>query len=191
MDPITLGILYPTFAVVIATARPKWEISSPKESSASYIFSPDKFAALHSSRGVSQTEHPVYESYLPSLTTPRELVLSELYRYASLPSDWNGEGAVPLSSRTVEEAKEFIGKFPENLPLPSPMLSPDGSLGFYWDFQEGYVDIEISESGLISVYARSRVPGYPEYFEDNLSWRNDSQAWIGRAFAMLAGSPTS
>lgn len=191
MDPITLGILYPTFAIAIATARPKWELSSPTESVASYVFAPETLASLPSHKVFSQTEHTLYDAFQPLITNPRESVLAELYRYASLPNNWDGEGAISLSSETVAEAKEFIGKFPENLPLPSPMLSPDGCLGFYWDFPEGYVDIEIGQSGLISVYARSRVPGYPEYFEDNLNWRDRTQNWIGKAFAMLASASVS
>lgn len=47
-------------------------------------------------------------------------------------SNWNGEGADPISDAAIKEARAFLYKFPTTLPLPEVIAEPDGYLGLEW-----------------------------------------------------------
>jgi hypothetical protein len=47
-------------------------------------------------------------------------------------SNWNGEGADPVSNEAIKEARAFLYKFPTTMPLPEVIAEPDGYLGLEW-----------------------------------------------------------
>lgn len=47
-------------------------------------------------------------------------------------SNWNGEGADPISNAAIKDARAFLYKFPTTLPLPDVIAEPDGYLGLEW-----------------------------------------------------------
>lgn len=52
------------------------------------------------------------------------------------------------------------------MPLITPMISYDGTIGFYVDTDEYYIDIELEEQKTVSVYMRNRINDKEEYFEN-------------------------
>ena len=47
-------------------------------------------------------------------------------------SDWDGDGALPVSTFSALQAKEFVRNLPEHMPMPEVAPEPDGSLSLDW-----------------------------------------------------------
>jgi hypothetical protein len=56
------------------------------------------------------------------------LTLPTLYRQ----DNWNGEGARAIPDTAIEEARLFLERLPETIPLPEIIFEPDGYLGLEW-----------------------------------------------------------
>ena len=88
---------------------------------------------------------------------PRLEAVSELfnlYRECSHP-DWDGEGALPISAGTIQEAAKFLSALPLTLRTPEIVPEPSGAIGFEWRFGPNAVFVasvhgtqEISYAGL-------------------------------------------
>lgn len=59
------------------------------------------------------------------------LDLRRVQRAASKPN-WDGYGALPIDSRSVEQALRFIQALPTTVPAPDISADPDGEVGFLW-----------------------------------------------------------
>ena len=51
--------------------------------------------------------------------------------------DWDGEGAFPLDSDSIEFMGMLLSVYPTALALPEIFPDPDGTLGLDWDFSDG------------------------------------------------------
>jgi hypothetical protein len=47
--------------------------------------------------------------------------------------NWNGEGGLPVSGATVEQAFRFIKLLPSTAPTPDVSADADGEVSFDWD----------------------------------------------------------
>jgi hypothetical protein len=133
------------------TSRPNWiRLTSQTSSSLSVKSQPDCFYEI--------------ERFYPD--TKVEKIIREVYRYASLSDGWDGDGSLAPKTEHVLAAENFIKKLPKRYPLPSPMLSYTGVLGFYWDEEQAYADIEFIDKNKVSLYFRSRTDkNIEKYFE--------------------------
>ena len=46
--------------------------------------------------------------------------------------NWDGEGALPISTRTLQEAVKFLTALPLTIPTPEVVPEPMGAIGFEW-----------------------------------------------------------
>jgi len=78
--------------------------------------------------------------------------IREVY-YEASKEDWDGYDAEPISEETLIEAKKFARMLPPSLPLPEIVPEPDGSIGFEWYRQKGYVFVVSVAGNNVITYA--------------------------------------
>lgn len=110
---------------------------------------------------------------------------SELFSYQDLAAGWDGEGSVPVNPAHVAAASSLLEIIPAGIPLPKPMLSPDGELGLYWKDDRWFADAVIEDSAHFSLFVRSLKEGNREVFIDSISIGPDAPAIIKKAFAAV------
>lgn len=104
-------------------------------------------------------------------------VYSELESYLSLTNGWDGVGSIAPKEHDVARALALIGSLPSSFPLPTPMVSPNGELGLYWDTGANYADINFEPDGKISLYSRSRASPEIEKFIDGIDVTQLTNSW--------------
>lgn len=64
----------------------------------------------------------------------KEQVMSTIYETAvdCRIADWDGYGALPLSSKSVAYGIQFVRLLPDNTPMPEVSPEPDGMLALDW-----------------------------------------------------------
>ena len=69
--------------------------------------------------------------------------------------NWDGEGALPISTRTLQEAVRFLTALPLTIQTPEVIPEPLGSIGFEWRAEKSAVFVasvhgtqEITYAGL-------------------------------------------
>ena len=77
---------------------------------------------------VERTEQSV------ALFGPKAIALSELSQLAEecASPDWDGYGAEALDVRAVRLAREIVRSLPDDLPMPSFSVEPDGCVSLDW-----------------------------------------------------------
>lgn len=162
MEPLTTLALVAAFiAPVPATRRPEWTSAT---------------RALESTGPALDTDRPLLAMaastewiLLPPASTirpDRKVALSaEIDSYQRLRDGWNEEGSVAPTELSGAAAIRFIDSFPAGLPLPRPMVSSKGHLGFFWDLENGYADLSFDSEGVGSFFSRSK-DGTEQYFAD-------------------------
>jgi len=90
-----------------------------------------------------------------------------------LEANWDGYGAMPISSETYSEARKLLRMIPSSLPRPDISAEPDGEITFEW-YKEKYSVFVISVGGnnLITyagLFGKSNKIHGTEYFADELS----------------------
>jgi hypothetical protein len=82
----------------------------------------------------------------------RSKLVHQVTLYGHLEPGWDGEDSLPPPADAVDAALSFIRLIPSKLPLPVPMLTPSGRyVGFYWDRPTTFIDVEIYQTGAISI----------------------------------------
>lgn len=81
--------------------------------------------------------------------------------------NWDGEGAVALSPRTVEIAQQLIDKFPSYIAEPDVSASPHGEIDFDWaNSQNAMLTVSVEPSEKIAfafLSGNTRVRGSEEW----------------------------
>ena len=95
-----------------------------------------------------------------------EQLINEIKSYGLLGDNWDGEGSKAATTDNVNQALALLETLPPKMPLPSPMVSSDGSVGLYWSAKDYYIDIEMENNYCFSLYARSRIGESKEIFID-------------------------
>ena len=98
---------------------------------------------------------------------PKIEIIEQLKSYLFLEKDWDGYGGIGPAIEAVNDAIFTVKSIPDNLPLPTPMISGDGEVGVYWKFGNTFIDIEFSGDGLSTYYIRTHEG--KEYFGDDIS----------------------
>ena len=96
--------------------------------------------------------------------------LSEVYRECSR-ADWDGYGALAITSNTYQEARSVINALPLSMPLPDIVAEPTGEIGFEWRKGKGYIFV-VSVGGkyqmtYAGLFGGNSVHG-SEYFDRTL-----------------------
>lgn len=91
--------------------------------------------------------------------------VAEINRYATFKDGWAEEESLAPKPQDIAHALTVLSLWPQNLPLIVPMISYDGTIGFYVDTEGYYVDIEIEENNTVSVYMRNRINNKEDFYE--------------------------
>ncbi len=114
-----------------------------------------------------------------------EWLRSELMNYQHLPAGWDGEGSLPADPLHIAAASALLEVLPAGLPLPKPMLSPDGELGLYWKDDRLFADAVIEDKNHFSLFIRFLEQGNREVFIDSINISSDASNAIKNAFATV------
>lgn len=173
MDPLSTMALVASFLVApISTARPEWERLRARGGTSLAREQTD--TPLLAEPG--STESILFDPGSAVYGDARDVIKLEIDDYSRLPAGWDGEQSIPPVKSTVVSAMRLVDAFPSAFPLPTPMLSADGEIGFYWDLDGGYADISVDRDGAVSVFLRTR--GNKEHFEDTLNVEHLSAKWF-------------
>lgn len=83
----------------------------------------------------------------------------ELIQYIGLPLGWDGFDGKHARPQAILDVLAFLKYFPEDLPIPKPMLSGSGVVGLYWDRGNYYASIEFEGDGTYT-YLTDSPEGY-------------------------------
>ncbi len=130
---------------------------------------------------------------MPRLATSPSLrpALRRIAEFASLPADWDAEGADPLAARAVAEACLLIEAVAERqeqrtgirqAPWTSSPL-PDGGVQVEWLGRSARVDVEIAPDGTFAYMVKRGSGANAEYEEAPEVERNALLDVIARALA--------
>lgn len=79
-----------------------------------------------------------------------KLVNQGLDRLASLPSNWDAEGAAPITPKIIKAARDFMSRLPKNIGgTPAVVPSADGSLQFEWNDGPRSLELEVETTSTI------------------------------------------
>lgn len=80
----------------------------------------------------------------------KDKIRRELDRIASLPENWDGEGAKPVDPAIVEAAWSFIERLPAHIAsTPAVVPSADGYLQFEWNDGPRSLELEVETPSTI------------------------------------------
>lgn len=85
---------------------------------------------------------------------------AEMEEYRSLAKGWDGYGSVAPNPGVIDDALAFLRALPLTAPMPEPLVSADGSVGWFWKTAEKFVSVNFSRAGRFAYYGK--VPGYDE-----------------------------
>jgi len=114
---LTIGLLMAGYAATAALSRPNSAVSR-------------EAAAVR--RNASSVVERAEDSF--ALFGPKSLALSELAILASecRGQDWDGYGAEPLNPSALMLAQDIIRSLPDDVPMPSFSVEPDGCVSMDW-----------------------------------------------------------
>lgn len=101
-----------------------------------------------------------------AITNKYQSILNTINHYKSLENGWDGDHSISPSGATIEHALSLIKHLPPGIPYPNPMLNPTGEVGFFWNNESGYIDIEVEPEGQITVYTREKTGALTESFHE-------------------------
>lgn len=91
--------------------------------------------------------------------------LAEINRYATFNDGWAEEDSLAPKKEDITNAFAVLSLWPQHLPLITPMISYDGTIGFYVDTDHYYIDIEIEKENTVSIYMRNRINNKEDFYE--------------------------
>ncbi|NSX15961.1 hypothetical protein HTY52_17905 [Cupriavidus taiwanensis] len=104
---------------------------------------------------------------------PFEAIEAELQSYMELTPGWDGEGSHGATWEAVVTASRLLQALPAGAPLPKPMLSASGEIGFYWNTEGAFVDAMIEEDNTISLFSKIRGDQTEEKYIEGLDFENN------------------
>lgn len=94
--------------------------------------------------------------------------LDEVFIECRIPN-WDGNGAVPLSSALYKKAEQFIQALPVKFPVPEIVPEPDGEIAFEWRNRWGRVlSVSLASNGRLTLLY------LPERIRTTLPWPDRS-----------------
>lgn len=94
-------------------------------------------------------------------------LIKQIEEYSTYKDNWNGDDSFAPTFNNIQSSLNLLTFLPDNMPIPTPMLFNDGRVGFYWDNDIYYIDIEVENNNTFSIFARERLLQL-ELFDDNV-----------------------
>lgn len=99
-------------------------------------------------------------------------------------SDWDGDGAVPISDDSLKSAKDFVfGILKAGYDLPDIAPSADGSIGMEWWNGEACVFADVGPKRTTRIYYNPSNNG--KYSEEPISWSMGSETIVMKTLTLL------
>lgn len=99
-------------------------------------------------------------------------------------SNWDGDGAVPISDDSLKSAKDFVlGILKAGYELPDIAPSADGSIGMEWWNGEACVFADVGPERITRIYYNPSNNG--KYSEEPISWSMGSETIVMKALVLL------
>lgn len=181
MEPITALLVYSALFTPATTAAPRWDIDTAQYTQRIVEEPPSAVPVEFTTQGADRTIYTFSQNYFPSQITR---IVSTLEGYRALRNEWGGEGSIAPDSSVIDAAVQFVKSIPAGVELPSPMISYDGEVGFYWNSPTGYVTLDIENEGRVSLYVLNRQNG-TDYFEDNVTLDARNRGWYEETLRVL------
>lgn len=162
MEPVSTMLLVASFLASPAiTKLPRWD--APKEERSPYLSPTALPKYLENYSRLSSTQQLVAPNIgLASLLTLKDEMYAELNMYR--PS--GSTSSIASTDDNVDGAIKFIEALPVGIPLPTLMRSDECEIGFFWDNEVAYVDINIEADGKMSLFSRIRSSDKETFIED-------------------------
>lgn len=84
--------------------------------------------------------------------------------------DWDGAGAEPVSTKTIEKARAFLSALPSDVPDPEVGPDPDGEVSFDWFAEPDWgVAVALNADGRLSyaaAFGANRAHGTEKFLEE-------------------------
>lgn|GEM_PF-5208561 len=186
MDPLSTFAIFASFVISPSlTKRPEWIRDGGLDATNKVVLvdKPNARSAFGSLTTThlsidsvqSDTEAKLWE--IDYVTTDRRQgIVAEIQKYASFADDWDGEGSCAPYIASISASLNFLEMLPGGLPLPKPMVSSDGEIGFYWDLAQGFADISFDERGAASFFSRTHRG--EESYQENIRLESLSSNWM-------------
>jgi hypothetical protein len=180
LDPISTILAAALLAPIPPSTNRLWE--DRQRSNRSSPSDTDK-PLVASSPATSQ----IYKSGSPLVVDIKEQLFEVVDVYSRLPAGWDGPRSVTPSPASVDAARSFVAALPGGIPVPTPMVTASGEVGFYWDLQGGYADISFGSDGFGSFFARDSDGA--EVFIPDLNVRHMDRKWFFDKIGGIAVPP--
>ncbi|HBQ88643.1 MAG TPA: hypothetical protein DD803_04180 [Alcaligenes faecalis] len=116
--------------------------------------------------------------------TPIESLRADLHRYSVISDDEYTKIRKP-TKEMLDIANQLIDYLPSGIPLPRPMISEDGEIGFYWDSPGVFADLEIEENGELSVFTKVKTSPPRESYTEGLKVSTELRSGLREQLLML------
>jgi hypothetical protein len=84
------------------------------------------------------------------------ILRAQVMDWTSLPEDWDGDHGHAPSRGVAGNACEVLSSLEsQGIPVPDPIVSGDGEVGFRWETERGFASINLLEDGHVVAYANS------------------------------------
>jgi len=191
---LTTGLIYAGVTATIATACLHWPPFFPETPQRYFVDVLWPSGTMEFPEAITSLRPPGHEWYYPvsmsEFPSAIQCIASELVEYREFDQNWSGEGSVAPSVDSINEALAFLDTFPAALELPSPTLSADGEVGFYWTSSKGYIDFRFEGLSRATLYLRNRLTGV-DYFYDEVNWRNMTREYYEEILGFLVSGERS
>jgi hypothetical protein len=85
--------------------------------------------------------------------------------YLALENGWDGFDATKPSVDQVQALRRLVAELPGGVPVPSAMVSSQGSVGLYWDSPTFFADLEIEPDLSTSFFSKNRISSEESFLE--------------------------
>lgn len=176
MEPVSTIILVASMFAGAATTRTRLE---------SFSTEPQNFACellnlQEKNTYISTPTVPAVDVSALPVISAKEGLYNQLASY--LPGHKNSHATIKSSGDDVFAALKIIQRLPTHFPLPTLMRNDEGEIGMYWDNGDIYLDIEIENDDLISLFSRARSTG-KETFLSDISIEKITTDWLDENLA--------
>ena len=98
-----------------------------------------------------QFAEPIWSKYLRSMTIDpsvyvKTAAVAEIESLSQLDEDWDGYGAVKISSETRNNALHILHTLPSKLATPDIVPNPNGTISFEWENDKTVAHLEIGKT---------------------------------------------
>lgn len=83
----------------------------------------------------------------------------EMATFRNLSSGWDGPGSIAPLAGVIASALNFLFSLPEDLAVPEPTVSADGTAGWFWERDDLYASVFFMGGNRFAYFARNDESG--------------------------------